>query len=106
MAARSTRASRASTSASPRASRRGPQTASPQTDVVIMDVSVQKVENDEGLYAQLDPAQVPSLAELFDQAKVAPNNLGPAVTFDHMTLIYGAEAVKPAPTGFKNLFDA
>jgi putative spermidine/putrescine transport system substrate-binding protein len=82
------------------------QKASPQTDVVIMDVSVQKVANDEGLYAPLDPAQVPSLAELFDQAKVAPNNLGPAVTFDHMTLIYGTEAVKPPPTGFKNLFDA
>jgi putative spermidine/putrescine transport system substrate-binding protein len=80
------------------------QKTSPQIDVTIQDVSVQKIANDEGLYAELDPAEIPSLGELFPQAKVA-GKFGPAVTFDHFTLIYATEQVKPAPTGIKDLWD-
>ena len=80
------------------------QKSSPQTDVTIQDVSVQKVANDEGLYAELDPAELPNLNDLSPMARVA-GKFGPAVTFDHLTLIYGTETVKPAPTGLKDLWD-
>ena len=80
------------------------QKSSPQIDVTIQDVSVQKIANDEGLYAELDPAEIPNLNDLQPLARVA-GKFGPAVTFDHFTLIYSTEAVKPAPTGLKDLWD-
>jgi len=82
------------------------QRASPQSDVVIMDVSVQRVANDEGLFARLDPAQVPNLGQLFDLARPAQEGFGPAVTFDHLTVIYNTQTVTPPPTSLRDLWDA
>ncbi|MBI1777629.1 MAG: ABC transporter substrate-binding protein [Proteobacteria bacterium] len=80
------------------------QKSSPQIDVTIQDVSVQKIANDEGLYAELDPAELPNLNDLAPMARVA-GKLGPAVTFDHFTVIYAKETVQPPPTGLKDLWD-
>ena len=82
------------------------QRASPQSDVVIMDVSVQRVGNDEGLFARLDPAQVPNLTQLFDLARPAQEGFGPAVTFDHLTVIYNTQTVTPPPASLRDLWDA
>ncbi len=82
------------------------QRASPQVDVALMDISIQKIGNDEGLHARLDPAQVPNLAQLFDLAKPQQEGFGPAVTFDHLTIIFDTRAVNPAPTALRDLWDA
>lgn len=81
------------------------QRAAPQTDVVIMDVSVQKVANEEGLYARLDPALVPNLSQLVELARPTMEGFGPAVTFDHLTLIYNRETVQPAPRTWADMWD-
>jgi putative spermidine/putrescine transport system substrate-binding protein len=80
------------------------QRSSPQIDVAIMDTSVSDVGNKEGVLAKPDPAQVPSLKELFPQA-LNPGGFGPAVTFDHWVLVYDTEKVKPAPTHFAALWE-
>jgi putative spermidine/putrescine transport system substrate-binding protein len=38
---------------------------------------------------------VASLAELFPEARAAGGEFGPAVTFDHLTLVYDAQKLKP-----------
>jgi putative spermidine/putrescine transport system substrate-binding protein len=80
------------------------QRSSPQIDVAIMDTSVSDVGNKEGVLAKPDPAQVPSLTELFPQALV-PGGFGPAVTFDHWVVVYDTDKVKPAPTRFADLWN-
>jgi putative spermidine/putrescine transport system substrate-binding protein len=80
------------------------QRSNPQVDVAIIDASVSNVGNKEGVFAKLDPAQVPSLKELFPQAAVA-GEFGPAVTFDHWTIVYDATKVTPKPTSFAMLWD-
>jgi len=80
------------------------QKGSPQIDVALLDVSIAKVGTDEDLFAALDPAAVPSIADLYDLA-TAPGVLGRAVTFDHLTLIYNTKAVTPAPTSWTALWD-
>jgi putative spermidine/putrescine transport system substrate-binding protein len=81
------------------------QRSSPQTDVVILDVSVQKAANDEGLFAKLDPALVPNLAQLNELGRPTHEGMGPAVTFDHLVLLYNRELVQPAPKGWADLWD-
>ena len=76
----------------------------PQVDVVIMDVSIAKAGNDEDLFEPLDPDIVTNLADLYDQAKT-PDNYGPAVTFDHLVLIYNTDLVDPAPTSWSELWN-
>src|SRR5262245_17170655 len=82
------------------------QRASPQVDVALLDVSIARAGNDEGLLARLDPAQVPNLSELFDLARPPQEGFGPAVTFDHLTVIYDTRAVTPPPTALRDLWDA
>jgi len=76
----------------------------PQVDVVIMDVSIAKAGNDEELFEPLDPEIVTNLADLYDMAKT-PDNYGPAVTFDHLVLIYNTDQVDPAPTSWTELWN-
>ncbi len=80
------------------------QRASPQVDVDIMDFSVSRVANKEGLFSKLDTSMVPNLADIYDQAKMA-NDGGPGITFDNLVLIYNPEIMKPAPTGLKDLLN-
>jgi putative spermidine/putrescine transport system substrate-binding protein len=81
------------------------QRAHPQVDVALLDVSIARAGNDEGLLARLDPAQVPNLGELFDLAKPPQEGFGPAVTFDHLTVIYDTRAVVPPPAALRDLWD-
>jgi len=80
------------------------QKGSPQIDVALLDVSIAKVGTDEDLFAPLDPAAVPSIANLYDLA-AAPGVLGRAVTFDHLTLIYNTKAIAVPPTSWNALWD-
>jgi putative spermidine/putrescine transport system substrate-binding protein len=81
------------------------QRASPQVDVALLDVSIQKIGNEEGLHGRLDPAQVPNLEQLFDLARPQTEGFGPAVTFDHLTVVYDSRAVNPAPAALSDLWD-
>ncbi len=78
------------------------QKAAPQFDVDIMDFSVSRVANKEGLFEKLTPALVPNLADVYDEAKM-PNDGGPGITFDNLVLIYNPTVMNPPPTGLKDL---
>ena len=80
------------------------QKVAPQVDVAIMDVSVAKAGTDEGIFDALDEKAVPSLAELYPNAKI-PGVAGVAVTFDNLVLIYNTDAYPTAPTSLKALAD-
>ncbi|MBL8837406.1 MAG: ABC transporter substrate-binding protein [Alphaproteobacteria bacterium] len=77
----------------------------PQTDVIIMDASVSMIGNGEGLFERLTPADVPSLNELFPEARAAGGEFGPAVTFDHLVLVYDTQRVQPPLTTLRQLWD-
>ena len=80
------------------------QKAAPQSDVVIMDVSVSKAGTDEGLFEKIDEKSVPSISELYPMARIA-DIAGVAVTFDSMVLLYNSDQVKEAPKSWKALAD-
>lgn len=80
------------------------QKAHPQVDVDIMDFSVSRVANKEGLFSPLDPHTVTNLADLYAVART-PGNMGPAIDFDNLVLLYNRAAVQPAPTGIKDLLN-
>lgn len=81
------------------------QKADPQTDVIIFDVTTAMIGNTEGLLDALSNAEAPNLAELFPAARTHAPGHGPAVTFDHLVMIYDSEKVQPAPTKFAALWD-
>ncbi|MGG5818061.1 extracellular solute-binding protein [Falsiroseomonas sp. HW251] len=81
------------------------QRADPQIDVVIMDVTTAAIACAEGLVERLNPADFPVFAELDQQARDAGVGCGPAVTYDHLVLVYDAQNVRPAPTGFAAMWD-
>src|SRR5260370_208722 len=82
----------------------GAQKAKPEADVVIIDFSVSRVANKEGLFEKFDAAAVPNFVDIYDEARM-PDGWGPGITFDNLVMIYNAELVKPAPTGVKDLLD-
>ena len=81
------------------------QKADPQTDVVLFDVTTAMIGNTEGLLEPMTTAEVPSLAELHPMATKNTPGFGPAVTFDHLVIIYDGKEVSPAPTSFRVLWD-
>ncbi|QRM33059.1 ABC transporter substrate-binding protein [Microvirga sp. VF16] len=81
------------------------QKGDPQIDVAIMDVSVARAGNFEGLFAPIDPAKVPNLAELSPNAKVA-GDYGPALTFDSLALIYNRDQFNEPPKSWRAMWDA
>ena len=76
----------------------------PQIDIALMDVSIAAIGNTEQLFQPLDPAVVTNLENLYENA-ITAGNYGPAVTFDHLVLIYNTELVQPAPTSWNALWD-
>ncbi len=84
------------------------QKASPQVDVSIIDFSISRIGNAEGIYVPLDRKEVPNLADIFDEARMgaAPGGgeWGPAMDFDHLVMIYAAD-LQPAPTGIADLIN-
>jgi putative spermidine/putrescine transport system substrate-binding protein len=81
------------------------QKADPQVDVVIMDVTTAALACAEGLVEKIDAAEFPVLAELDPMARQAGGACGPAVTYDHLVLVYDTKNVTPAPTGLSVLWD-
>jgi putative spermidine/putrescine transport system substrate-binding protein len=71
------------------------QKADPQIDVAIMDVSLSGIGNAEGLFAKLAPEDVPSLNDLHAEARAVGGAFGPAVTFDHLVLVYDTRDLSP-----------
>jgi putative spermidine/putrescine transport system substrate-binding protein len=71
------------------------QKADPQVDVAIMDVTTSSIGNIEGLFEKLSPAEFPVLEELLPEARAAGGEFGPAVTFDHLVLVYDTQNLKP-----------
>jgi putative spermidine/putrescine transport system substrate-binding protein len=80
------------------------QKASPQADVIIMDIAVSKAATDEGLFEKIDEKNVPNVADLYPNAR-SPDIAGVAVTFDNLVMIYNSEAIKTAPTSLAALAD-
>ncbi len=81
------------------------QRADPQTDVVIMDVTTAAIACAEGLVERIDPADLPVLAELDQQARDSGGGCGPAVTYDHLVMVYDTRAVSPAPTRWAAMWE-
>jgi len=80
------------------------QKSAPQIDLSIMDVSVSRVGNQEGVYRRLDAAQVPNLSQLHEMANVEAG-FGPAVTFDHLVIVYNRDQVNPPIRRWVDLWD-
>lgn len=78
--------------------------ANPSVDVSLLDYAVARTANTEGIFQALDPAAVPSLADLDPKAKVA-GNMGAGVTFDSVALIYNTKAVSPEPKSWEALWE-
>lgn len=81
------------------------QKADPQTDVVIMDVTTAALACAEGLVERINPAEFPILAELDPMARDAGGACGPAVTYDHLVMVYDTRNVQPAPTSWSTMWD-
>ncbi|MEO3475127.1 extracellular solute-binding protein [Roseomonas sp. CAU 1739] len=81
------------------------QKADPQTDVVIMDVTTAALACAEGLVERINPADFPILAELDPMAREAGGACGPAVTYDHLVMVYDTRNVRPAPTSLAAMWD-
>ena len=80
------------------------QKADPQLDVVIKDVSTSGIGNAEGLYDKLSEADVPVLAELYPEARSLAPGFGPAVTYDHLVLVYDKTSLNPPLTKLADLW--
>lgn len=84
------------------------QKAAPQYDVSIMDFSLSRIANKEGLFSTLPAAQVPNLADLYDEARMGagPDGgaWGPGITFDNLVLLY-ASSLQPPPAGIADLLN-
>lgn len=81
------------------------QRADPQIDVVIMDVTTAAIACAEGLVERIDATALPVIAELDQQARDAGGACGPAVTYDHLVMVYDTRAVTPAPTRWAAMWD-
>jgi len=80
------------------------QKAAPQADVVIMDVSVSKAATDEKLLTKIDDKNVPNIADLYPNARIADVD-GVAVTFDNLVMLYNGDEVKEAPKSWMDMAD-
>ena len=76
----------------------------PELDVVFMDLAVARAGNTEGLFARLDPAQVPNAADVDPLGQIG-DGFGPAVAFDHLVMLYNTAHVQPAPAGLVDFWN-
>jgi len=76
----------------------------PQTDVVLFDLSIAKTAADEGLLAELDPTQVPNLADI-DKVGFGLGNTAPPVTYDTFALLYNGETFSAPPESWEVMWD-
>jgi putative spermidine/putrescine transport system substrate-binding protein len=64
------------------------QKADPQVDVLLFDVTTAMIGNAEGLFSKLTSQEVPSLDELYPEARAVGGPFGPAVLYDHLVLVH------------------
>lgn len=81
------------------------QRADPQIDVVIMDVTTAAIACAEGLVEKIDATTLPVFADVDQQGRAAGNGCGPAVTYDHLVMVYDTRSVTPAPTRWSAMWD-
>ncbi|MBP2231909.1 putative spermidine/putrescine transport system substrate-binding protein [Azospirillum agricola] len=75
----------------------------PQLDVVLLDMTSARVASGESLFEPIARESLPVLDEL-DPRAFLPGVAGPAVTADHLVLIYAPDRVSPAPTSWRELW--
>jgi putative spermidine/putrescine transport system substrate-binding protein len=80
------------------------QKADPQVDVVIFDVSTSGIGNAEGLFSKITPEEAPSLNDLQAEARAVGGPFGPAVTFDHLVLVFDKQNLNPPLTKLADLW--
>ncbi|CAN1496545.1 AfuA ABC-type Fe3+ transport system, periplasmic component [Rhabdaerophilaceae bacterium] len=80
------------------------QKADPQVDVVIMDVSTSTIANTERLFSTISEAEAPSLVDLYPAARAVGGPHGPAVTYDHLVLVYDKQNLNPPLTKLADLW--
>jgi putative spermidine/putrescine transport system substrate-binding protein len=78
------------------------QKSNPPADVSILDFTVSRIGNAEGLFVKLDPAKLPNLKDVLPEGQM--DGFGPGFTFDNLVMIYNPDVVKP-PTGVGDLLD-
>jgi putative spermidine/putrescine transport system substrate-binding protein len=81
------------------------QKSDPQLDLVIMDTTTAALACAEGLVEPVTPDLVPVLADVDPLARQTGGACGPGVTFDHLVMVYDTQAVTPAPTSWKAMWD-
>ncbi len=81
------------------------QKADPQIDVTIMDVTTAAIACAEGLVERIDASVLPVIGELDQMARDSGGACGPAVTYDHLVMIYDTRSVTPAPTRWEAMWD-
>ncbi len=81
------------------------QKASPQIDVTLFDLTFAKAATDEGLFEPIPRDSMPVLAELDQERAFPPGVPSPAVTFDHLALIFSPQRVTPRPDSWRVLWD-
>lgn len=80
------------------------QKSDPTVDVALIDVSVAIKANGEGLFAALDTAAVPNLADQPDWARI-DGDKSIAFSQDNLTILYNTNTVKEPPTSWADLAD-
>lgn len=76
----------------------------PSTDVAIMDISIANTGNEQGLFAKIDDADVPNLANVAPEFQ-NPEGFGPVVMLDAVALLYDTDTFDSAPTSWDVLWD-
>jgi putative spermidine/putrescine transport system substrate-binding protein len=77
---------------------------SPVIDVALMTDCFSVMGNDEGLFEQVDVANVPNIEKLYDYA-VDPSGFGPAYSVVSYGIVYNTEMVDQAPTSWADMWD-
>jgi len=80
------------------------QRSRPSNDVVIMDIAIAAQNNRDGLFAPLDPAKVPNLANIPAWGRPA-NNMGAAVTQDQLAILCNPTKLKKPLASWMDLAD-
>jgi len=74
------------------------------TDVALMDQSVAKSGNDQGLFAKITEADVPNLSGVKNEF-LNPEGYGPVLHLDAIALLYDTETFAEAPTSWSEMWN-
>lgn len=80
------------------------QASNPTIDVALLDIAVAIKANEAGLFAQLDEASVPNIAQAPDWARVDEDR-SVAFSQDNLAILYNTETVSEPPTSWNDLAD-